>query len=457
MEQITLDMIPGSYTPTAHVSQYDSGRHIRFDLKHIVLAGNETVTLKIRKTNGKLITKTIENHTAYVEYISEKADCDYSGTANCEIVISKDNTVLGSKNFLMKVEADAYDGAGVVTETASGQIATFETNMVDVLQEVKCDINATGGNGTPDNPIPINGYTEANITRCGVNIWDEVWETGSINDDGTLDDSSWATTNRIRSTNYTLVTPDTSYYFVWTSEQTNAVRIYFYDVNKTFISYYQINFSSSKTFTTPSNCKYIKWRSAGSNSVVTSNNDISINYPATDTTYHAYNGQTYTIAFGQTVYGGVLDVTRGKLHVTHGKYTLDNTATAGQFDINTFADRNRFSYVPYQSDGKTNGTFKADKLETASNAPGGIGTGDYQIFGSTTAPRMWITVPTTIATVADFLTYISSNPIEVVYELSTPFDIDLTPEQIEALLGVNNVWHDANGDTEVKFLEVVRN
>lgn len=142
MEQITLDMIPNSRTPIAHISQYDSGRHIRFNLQNITLTGSEAVTLKIRKTDGELVSKTIENHTSYVEYVSEKADCDVSGKANCEIVISKDDVVIGSKNFILNVEVDPYDGAGVVTKTASGRIATFETNIADVLQSVKCEINA---------------------------------------------------------------------------------------------------------------------------------------------------------------------------------------------------------------------------------------------------------------------------------------------------------------------------
>ena len=42
--------------------------------------------------------------------------------------------------------------------------------------------------------------------------------------------------------------------------------------------------------------------------------------------------------------------------------------------------------------------------------------------------------------------------VYMTYPLATPFDIDLTPVQIEQLLGKNNVWHDANGDTEVKYL-----
>ena len=40
---------------------------------------------------------------------------------------------------------------------------------------------------------------------------------------------------------------------------------------------------------------------------------------------------------------------------------------------------------------------------------------------------------------------------EVVYPLATPIEVDLTPPQISALLGVNNVWNDTNGNTTVKY------
>ena len=38
------------------------------------------------------------------------------------------------------------------------------------------------------------------------------------------------------------------------------------------------------------------------------------------------------------------------------------------------------------------------------------------------------------------------------YELATPFDIDLTPEVISAIVGENNVFVDC-GETEVKYLK----
>lgn len=344
--------------------------------------------------------------------------------------------------------------------TMTGDIVSFIPSYSQLLPDPFSDLNvtvnivATGGNGTPDNPNPIVGFTEANITRCGVNLCFNAY--GDKANAGTYlypsgDNLPIIVNNTLR-TAYAYVgkNADVVISFADVPQRSIAYGLEGYPELGTICHALTVTALTTKSFKVNSgNYEYIAFYYCNDSGNIPS--DCQIEKGSTATAYTPYNGNTYAIAFGQTVYGGVLDVTRGKLHVTHGKYTLDNTATAGQFDINTYADRNRISYVPYQSDGKTNGTFKADKLETAPNAPGGIGTGDYQIFGSTTAPHLWITVPTTIATVADFLTYISSNPIEVVYELATPIDIDLTPEVISAVVGTNNVFADC-GQTTVTCL-----
>ena len=126
----------------------------------------------------------------------------------------------------------------------------------------------------------------------------------------------------------------------------------------------------------------------------TYNNDISINYPATDTTYHAYTGNAYAIALGDTYYGGTLDVTTGVLTITHA-----NIASYNGESINE----------PWLS-----------SMDVYT--PGGT--------------------PTTGA--------------QVVYPLTTPFDIDLTPEVISAIVGTNNVYSDTNGDTEVQYKDSIQ-
>ena len=42
---------------------------------------------------------------------------------------------------------------------------------------------------------------------------------------------------------------------------------------------------------------------------------------------------------------------------------------------------------------------------------------------------------------------------KVAYELATPFDIDLTPEVISAVVGTNNVVFADCGETTVKYLK----
>jgi hypothetical protein len=49
---------------------------------------------------------------------------------------------------------------------------------------------------------------------------------------------------------------------------------------------------------------------------------------------------------------------------------------------------------------------------------------------------------------ADYRTYLASNPFQLCYELATPLTYQLTPTQIEALTGANNIWA-SSGDVTV--------
>ena len=71
-----------------------------------------------------------------------------------------DKTVLGG---LEELKGDLT--ALLPVNTASGAIANFDTDLTLPLVDCKANIVATGGNGTPDNPNPIVGYSEANIVN----------------------------------------------------------------------------------------------------------------------------------------------------------------------------------------------------------------------------------------------------------------------------------------------------
>lgn len=159
MEQITINLLATGVTPVCHVSQFDDGRTIRINLKKgadiFTLSGTEEVKMRIRKPdNTERVVNITNTASSYVDYVSTPEDCDIEGVNVCELVI--DN--LGSKNFLMNVEEDAYGGgADVETLTASGPVASFETNMVDNLVDLKAEITPIQDLHGYDYPWPAGG------------------------------------------------------------------------------------------------------------------------------------------------------------------------------------------------------------------------------------------------------------------------------------------------------------
>ena len=292
-----------------------------------------------------------------------------------------DKTVLGG---LEELKGDLT--ALLPVDTASGAIANFDTDLSLPLVDCKANIVATGGNGTPDNPNPINGYSSANITRCGVNFFDKSAVNHGYLINGAGNYVSYPDNNV---SDYTPVVEGVGFYLYGLTKHpnTNQDNFELFDGNKTKIGYANVK-TWEYPYVIPSGVKYVRY--------TVHDDDINTAQfsPTNNTPYEAYNGQTYTIAFGQTVYGGTLDVTRGVLTITHA-----NIASYNGESINE----------PWLS-----------SMDVYT--PGGT--------------------PTTGA--------------QVVYPLTTPFDIDLTPEVISAIVGTNNVYSDTNGDTEVKYKEGIQ-
>ena len=325
-------------------------------------------------------------------YTKSQTDVLLDAKANASDVYTKSQTdvLLDAKanasDVYTKAQVDGIIMDIMPVDTASGPIATFNTELAAHLVNVSCDIVATGGNGTPQNPIPINGYTEANITRCGVNLWDEEWEKGSI------DPTTGATFNdpaRIRSKNFSPIKGGVEIYTIDPTNNYN-IRLFYYDVNKNYIG--GSMWLGNQTSTTLAGACYFKFI-MGSSYGTTYNHDISVLYPSSEHNYYSYTGNTYTVSFGQTVYGGVLDVTRGKL-----KPCIEYPSYNGE----TLSGRWLSSEATY-------------------------------IEGTT---------PPTGSQVVSLDDYGS--------------DIDLTPEVISAVVGTNNVYSDTNGDTTVQFKDSIQ-
>ena len=230
-------------------------------------------------------------------------------------------------------------------DTASGSIATFDTDLTENLVEVKCQIVATqSGSGTPSpsNPRPITVYTSLNLSHSG---------------------------------------SDTS------------------------------------------------------------------------------NPNVTNIPFGQNVANGVLDITTGKLRVTHGYDMLKTSETwnysAGWSKTNTnvfYSDTQhpeiKFPDLEYQS------FLACNYLPVGSRTDLYVGDSNMlALSGGTTRGQLTVRIDKTICPdLTSFIQWITDNQVYYVYELTSPLTVQLDSITLQALLNENNIWCDTNGDTEVKYL-----
>ena len=461
MEIINLDMTPSTVTPNAHAGQYDLARTVRFMLKNggvpFTLAGTETITAEITRSDNTEVTVNVENTSSnYVDVVFDDTVCTVKGLYACELRLKdSDGFDIGSKNFALLVQRDPYDGAGIHVETVGpADICTFETTLAEPLQSVLVNVLATGGNGTPENPNPINGYTEANITRCGVNLFDsnkllsdystkyEIGTDGCVKQISTANIADVLWSNSFGQTGAFGIVFRVKYASTGTAgvrpciNYTDGTKLYIYPTNTQDYAEYTVLTNSSKTvkdittdFGTASNMtSFFLQLAVGEN-----------------TTYHPYTGNTYTIAFGQTVYGCVLDVTRGKLSVT---WTGVDLGSLNWYKVSAIP----YPYFSAPIDEAYKYILGNTNSKCSNYTPASIGdSGDAQ--GYMILNINYVRLRDEDYYNVDENTFKTAmSGVMLIYELATPFDIDLTPEVISAVVGTNNVFADC-GQTTVKYLK----
>ena len=371
---------------------------------------------------------------------------DNGTTATKSATVEQIGTAIGTlQNFAdldtsNKNLVGAINEIGSLPDTSSGSIATFTTTLTKPLVNCECEIVAQGGGGTPSSPISIVGYTGMNVTRCGSNLWNEDWEVGNIS---TSDGQPSVSLIYIRSKVYCACKGGATYYCK--SHSTSQLVIYWYGENDTYLGF---DVCTNTTKTAPANAVKFKIRCE----VTTYSNDISINYPATDTTYHAYNADstTYPISWqteAGTIYGGSLNVTSGVLTVTWGSVDLSNLSWSSVartgFDLWT-----------------STGISTTAKLPTSNANPFNALCTDFAISNYNTVNGS--DTPNSLALRTNGTMYLNNGSNvttptgTLAYELATPTTYQLTPTEIETLVGTNNVFHDCNGNTSVTYLETIK-
>ena len=289
------------------------------------------------------------------------------------------------------------------------------------------------------NVCPISEWSGAEICRRGINLWDEEWEVGNISGATGQNEPSNLV---IRAANYIPVKPSTTYYFK--SGTTAQHILFYYKADKTYIQ--DTATLDNGSFTTPSDCYYVRFRMATAYGT-TYNNDISINYPSTDTTYHAYDGQTITLAFGSTVYAGTITALGGGLwsvQPTHEMSKLkDHNWTYGTYDGATCFTANDFTAR------KSGKTFISSVYPTGNGRSVQYAISPYN--ASSTSKNVYINDPT-YTDAPSLIAMLTATDATILYELATlPDPIIVNASDLATLLGSNNVWTDCGSVMELTY------
>lgn len=158
----------------------------------------------------------------------------------------------------------------------------------------------------------------------------------------------------------------------------------------------------------------------------------------TDTnTYEPYTkSNDLLIQFGETVYGGSLDVEKGVLTVDRVTETFDGSNDETWYLESSGTNNFFYAIISNAKNSSADGNHISNEFEHI-----GVGSSNTNIgFWIVDNIRLRVRYKyDNTLTVSDLRTWLSSNNLEACYELATPITIQLTPHQISLLKGVNNI------------------
>ena len=418
--------------------------------------GNSVVVNQILNDYGASpidgVTTTFSNGKLTMTGTSTESKTIYINFTNVDIITGHKYLVTGvrplNKSVSWQQSGSPWGGVGLITQetqiiTASAGGATifyFNVSIGDVFNysttPLVIDLTKWFNDNVPqdllDHPenffryytgsLAYNAGTIVNANsryiKCiGRQQWDEEWEVGLLSGDtGANSDTGTG----IRSKNYIEVVPNTNYYFF--NGTNNGGRVCYYDVNKSFIA---TDTSSNRSFSIPSNCKYIRF-SSNTEYGTSYKNDITISiYYSGESGYDQYypyevltNNDTGTeelLAFDYKTPNGVV-------HKNTIKDTLDGTeGWSYSRDLNDYA---AFSTI-------ISGGVSSNSLDVISDRF--VADSEWQekeyirLSGGTSISIVILKSKLSEVSTTAFKTWLSNNNVNIEYGVATPTTESGTP------------------------------
>lgn len=337
--------------------------------------------------------------------------------------------------------------------TASGSIVSVSDALDGNPISLKVDIEPVqsgSGDPSPTNVRPISGWTGVNVQRTGKNLFnEESVQDIRANNDGYISGYYYKVIH---------LAPQTTYTVSHRAGTANSnVIALIHNVPKVNESgFFDLRTASgSKTFTTDSAGNlYIGLYNSGTTNAQYNARiaecKIQIEVGTTATEYEPYNGETYSVSFGEagTVYGGTLDVITGLLTVTMGSVDLGTL----NWKASASSEHSFYATAPRYKAGNTVVMLCAKYTYVGAVTTNYYEEGKLKCYvGSPlegTAREIYIK-DSAYTDVATFKAAMSG--VMLVYELATPQTYQLTPTEVDLLLNSNTIWADT-GDSELTYL-----
>ena len=317
-----------------------------------------------------------------------------------------------------------------------------DISSVDTFQ---LELGSTATAYSPySNICPISGWTGAEIKQTGKNLIPNL----KVQD----------TSIRVRLGESTVgngfFLKAGTYKISWGWSETQAIGIYW----RTYKDGVEGSVVNSDLITLSEDCNVRIWLYASAGISVDNVAWWQVELGSTATDYAPYTGNQISVDWEDdagTVYGGTLDVISGLLTVDKVSETFDGSADETWQYVNA-SRRYALTYVQHNfvyTDGTTNPPFTSN---IAVPIPQNVAYSNITYSAvSSVATQQKVLIYlfagiTDTLTIEEFKTWLSNNPLQVVYPLAEPQTYQLTPQELDTLLGTNNIWSDT-GDTEVTY------
>lgn len=364
---------------------------------------------------------------------------NYYGIAPANRIVQIADTYVGQSVGRIRVYVAANTTISMTIKpmiAKSNSLTMFEPyeNVCPISGWDSVDVNVVGKN------LLVYPYNYASYTSNGV--------TFTANSDGSITVNGTATANAIYTIRSTMNLADSTY--VLSGGKTAYKYIGFgYFASDSATSETRVNNNSASGIAFTSHQGRITYIQLVVSNGQTCNNETF--YPMirlasdTDATFEPYNGNTTTVDLGRTVYGGSLNVTTGVLTVDKIYYECQNLSgwqKSTNYPGGFFRARSSLPIL-------VNTPFVCSHAKSVTNLSDYV-KGTCYMDGSIN-----IRIMDESATVADWTQYLqdqadNGTPVQIVCELATQTTAQLTPTQVNTLLGQNNVWADS-GDVEVAY------